>query len=278
MLEQVFQPHGRGLLLRVCEWEGDGPPIVVMHGFLEQGAAWHEVAQHLTRRMVAPDQRGHGRSGHVGTGGFYHFWDYIGDLDALVDHLGGSVDLVGHSMGGTVACYFAGTRPECVRRLVLVEGLGPPDMTTTVVDRARRFLDDLKRGPTHRPLASVDDAVRRIHAYNPALPHDVAVRLAARNTRLQDDGTLTWTWDALHRARNPVPFQIDMFRHFLGNIRMPVTIVRGGRSTFVLSDEDERIAALGTDEVAIHVVEEAGHLVHHDAPQKLAHIFEAALS
>jgi len=278
MSEWTLSPRPRGVLLRICEWPGEGPPVVVLHGFLEQGAAWHEVATRLSRRVVAPDQRGHGRSGHVGAGGFYHFWDYVGDLDALVEHLGAPVDLVGHSMGGTVACLFAGTRPEAIRRLVLVEGLGPPDMSRDPVDRARRFLADLRRGPRHSPVASVDDAVARMHAYNPNLPREVAARLAQRSTRLRADGQLTWTWDALHRARSPVPFQIAMFRPFLANLTMPVTLVRGGASSFTLEDEDERVAAIGSDDVTVRVVPGAGHLVHHDAPDELAAIVEAALS
>ncbi|MEM6928656.1 MAG: alpha/beta hydrolase [Myxococcota bacterium] len=277
MTEWTLPTRERGVLLRVCEWSGDGPPIVVLHGFLEQGAAWHEVATRLSRRVVAPDQRGHGRSGHVGTGGFYHFWDYVGDLDALVEHLGAPVDLVGHSMGGTVACLYAGTRPEAVRRLVLVEGLGPPDMSRDPVDRARRYLADLRRGPTHNPVASVNEAIERMHTYNPRLPLPTAERLARRGLRPRDDGRLTWTWDPLHRARAPVPFQITQFRHFLANLTMPVTVVRGGASSFVLEDEDDRVAAIGGKSVDVRVIEDAGHLVHHDSPDALADILREAL-
>lgn len=281
MREWTFRTGPRGVLLRVCEWNEDAAiahvPILILHGFLEQGAAWHDVARRLSRRVVAPDQRGHGRSGHVGSGGFYHFWDYVGDVDALVAHLGGQVDLVAHSMGGTVACYFAGTRPEAVRRLVLIEGLGPPDMTETTLDRARRFLDDLRRGSSHRPMASLDAAVERIHAYNPELPRETAERMARRVTRPRDDGTLTWTWDPLHRGRAPVPFQITLFKRFLANLTMPVTLVRGGKSSFVVGDEPERIATI-PGEVTQHVIESAGHLLHHDAPVELAGILRTALS
>ncbi len=272
--EPRAEPGAGGLWLRISEWspslgvaEEPRPPVVVLHGFLEQGAAWEAVATQLGRRVVAPDQRGHGRSGHVGSGGFYHFWDYVADLDALVEHLGAPVDLVGHSMGGTVASLYAGARPECVRRLVLVEGLGPPDVTASAVDRARRFLADRRRGPRHRPMADRAEGVERVRAYNPNIGVDVAERLVARVTRRSSSGWV-WTWDALHRARSPVPFQAALFRRFLSNVTAPTLVVRGLDSGFVLDDEEERFACLAHATRAD--LPGAGHLVHHDVPDALS--------
>lgn len=266
----------RGLILKARDWPGaSSPPVVILHGFLEHGAAWDEVAgplsESLGRRVIALDQRGHGRSGHVGSGGFYHFWDYVSDLDAVVEHLGGPIDLVGHSMGGTVASLYAGTRPERVRRLVLVEGLGPPDMSTTAVERARRFLADRRRGTPHRPLADIAEAVQRMRVYNPALSDQVATRLAEHATRPEGSGR-TWAWDSLHRARSPVPFQASMFVQFLAHITAPTLSITGGASTFVLPDEAERLSYIRDRATA--VVEGAGHLIHHDAPEALRTLLE----
>ncbi len=269
MLEWSLPTGPRGLLLRICEWPGDGPPTVFLHGFLEQGAAWDAVARRLGRRVLAPDQRGHGRSGHVGSGGFYHFWDYVSDVDALVERLGAPIDLVGHSMGGTVACLYAGARPEAVRRLVLVEGLGPPDTSATALERARQFLKARREPPAHRPLPDVSAGVARVREYNPGIPEEVARRLVERTTRPVDGG-VAWTWDALHRARSPNPFQVPLFQRFLSEITAPTLLVSGGRSTFRIDDEGERAACLR--DARAETIEEAGHLVHHDAPDALARV------
>ena len=61
--------------LRVCAW---GPaaapsahhPALILHGYLEQAAAWDEVATLLERRVLAHDHRGPGLSEHVGRGGW----------------------------------------------------------------------------------------------------------------------------------------------------------------------------------------------------------------
>jgi pimeloyl-ACP methyl ester carboxylesterase len=279
MQEWDLAPAARGdVRLRVCEWDGEvsaaSPPVVVLHGFLEQGLAWDAVARQLGRRVVAPDHRGHGRSDHVGGGGWYHFWDYVGDVDHLVDHLGGRVDLVGHSMGGTVAALFAGARPGAVRRLVLVDGLGPPDTTARAVERARGFLDHRRHPPEHGVIQDLDEATGRIRAYN-GVDEATARTLAARVTEPHLEG-LRWTWDALHRARMPTPFDAALFIRFLAEIRAPVLAVEGGRSPFVLPDWDARAAAVA--DLRREVIPDAGHLLHHEVPDRLAATIRAFLS
>jgi pimeloyl-ACP methyl ester carboxylesterase len=255
--------------------------VLILHGFLEQGAAWHEVATRLSRRVIAPDHRGHGQSGHVLPGGFYHFWNYVSDVDGIIDVLGGNVDLVGHSMGGTIASLIAACRPDKIRRLVLVEGLGPPDLRGHAVERARAFLDHLAEPRRHPAFTNVAAAAQRMRQYNPRLSEWNAMRLATRITRpvREDDtdvlppirdGYVTWTWDPQHRGRTPNPFDADLHKMFLAEIRAPTLLIDGGASRFRLSPEDhaKRVAAIANHES--HVVPNAGHLVHHDAPEALA--------
>jgi pimeloyl-ACP methyl ester carboxylesterase len=277
VLERTIEVGPRGLRLVCCEWPGSGErPLVVLHGYLEQGAAWDRVAKALGRWVLAPDQRGHGRSDHVGAGGWYHFWDYVGDVDAIVETLGGPVDLVGHSMGGTVACLYAGCRPANVRRLVLVEGLGPPDSTAEAVSRARHYLDGRRRPPSHGAIANPAEAAARMQRFNPRLPLDVAQELATRTLSPTEAG-YSWSWDPLHRARSPVPFAVDTFRRFLAEITAPVLAVDGADTPFVLPDRPERLAAFRSRVREVRVAN-AGHLVHHDAPEALARVIGEFLS
>lgn len=267
MHERDIEGSG-GLRIRLCEWgEPDhGPPLLILHGYLEQGAAWDRVARELPGRTVAPDHRGHGKSGHVGIGGFYHFWDYVADVDHVVRELGDRVDLVGHSMGGTIACLYAGARPEHVRRLALIEGIGPPDLTPLALARSRRFLDRRRDPPRHEPMADLDAAVKRMRRHNPRLPDDEALRLAARITKPVDGGVV-WTWDPRHREVNPVPFDPELFRTWVQAIEAPVLAIDGSDSPFRIPDLQRRLSWLRSVQTAS--VPGAGHLVHHDAPRAL---------
>lgn len=260
----------RGLDLCLCEWgDPDGAPLLILHGYLEQGAAWQAVAEHLGhRRVVAPDHRGHGLSEHVGPGGFYHFWDYVADVDAVIDALGGRVDLVGHSMGGTLAALVAATVPDKIRSLVLVEGLGPPDGESKALAQARVALKHRREPPGHRPLRDLDEAVSRMRRVNPRLPEATARRLAERQTRPEGDG-LVWTWDPLHRSRSPTAFSARGFLSFLGAIEAPTLLIEGDNSPY------RGIGGLGARRDAVRnahlvVLDDTGHFPHHTCPGQLA--------
>ncbi|MEZ4316589.1 MAG: alpha/beta hydrolase [Myxococcota bacterium] len=264
------------LELEVCVYGADraGPPLVVLHGFLEQGAAWQWVAEHLDRPVYAPDQRGHGQSDHIGRGGFYHFWDYVSDVDLLLEHLspGAPVDLLGHSMGGTVASLYAGSRPERVSRLVLVEGLGPPDTSATLVDRTRIYLENRRNPPKNPILPDAAAAAARMLRHNPRLGEARARALAERTTTPVEGG-VAWTWDPRHRARNPRPFVEAHFVPFLERITAPTLVVWGATSPFPGIDRASHLA-----NATVVQIPGAGHLVHLDAPEALAREIEAFLA
>ena len=89
----MFNTHtytSSGLELVYHEWGNpSGPPLILLHGFLDQGRSFRFIGPEITAhyRVIAPDHRGHGRSSHLGAGCTYYFPEYILDLDALFHHL-----------------------------------------------------------------------------------------------------------------------------------------------------------------------------------------------
>jgi 3-oxoadipate enol-lactonase len=109
-----------GIRLACRTWGPPGaPPLVLLHGLGEGAADWDTVAPAFAPRwrVYAPDLRGHGLSDRPGEYSVELMSeDVLGFLDALTL---GRVDLIGHSMGGLVACLLAGDHPERVGRLIL---------------------------------------------------------------------------------------------------------------------------------------------------------------
>ncbi len=106
-----------GCELRVTDLGGDGPPIVLLHGLMGRGSTWWGASRWLARygRVLAPDARGHGRSGG---GGPWTTGRFAADVVTVLESTGPAT-VVGHSMGGLHALAAAAARPDLVRRLVV---------------------------------------------------------------------------------------------------------------------------------------------------------------
>lgn len=99
------------------ELSGEGPPVVLLHGWTHDARVWRQVVPALERRftVLRPDRRGWGRSG-----GHADVSRDPGDLDSLMSALGWSdAHVVGHSQGADAALRFAVAHPERIRSLVL---------------------------------------------------------------------------------------------------------------------------------------------------------------
>ncbi|MEZ4368724.1 MAG: alpha/beta hydrolase [Kofleriaceae bacterium] len=272
---------GTGLRYHVVTWgAADAPPVVLVHGFLDHAWSWASVATRLAaagRRVIAPDLRGHGDSDRVGAGGYYHFFDYVADLDALVDALGlGQLDLVGHSMGGTVSAYLAGTRPARIRRLALLEGLGPPDgsgQLDGLPARTAGWIDGWRRaraGGLGPALADLDDAVARLRRHDPRLAPDLARWLAEHGTRRDPDGALRWKHDPLHLTQGPYPFRRDHAEAYWRAITAPVLLVDGAASTIRLAPAEAAARAAALRDARAVTLPDAGHMMMRHQPAALA--------
>ncbi len=99
--------------------EGDGDPVVLLHGFADDRRSWSGLAEELARdrRVVRYDLRGYGESVESGEVRFRHARDLQVVLDTLAIP---QSDLIGVSMGGAIAVNFALDFPGRVRRLILI--------------------------------------------------------------------------------------------------------------------------------------------------------------
>jgi pimeloyl-ACP methyl ester carboxylesterase len=278
----------RGLKIHYLEWgEPDGEPLLLIHGFLDHARSWEPLVAELEKKsskprwIVAPDCRGHGDSGWVGAGGYYHFPDYLWDLECLLESLDvEKISLIGHSMGGTISFLYAGTFPEKVRKLVLVEGIGPIAMRfVDAPPRMERWLAEVKAVPQRKVVeyATLEKAAERLRRKNPRLKPELALELARSGMKRTDGGKWVWKFDPLHRTIAPQPFYSGQAVEFFRRIQCPVLIVDGAKSRQTpRPDLEERLSALLDRSHA--EIEDAGHMVHHDNPEGLAQAVAAFLN
>lgn len=270
-----FRAQGNGLSLSVLVWEPHSAvraTCVLLHGFMDAAASFDLVAPALANagyRVIAQDLRGFGESERVSGGGYYHFPDYVADVDALTaSQIDGPFHLVGHSMGGTVATLFAGAKPERVTKLAVLEGVGPLDHPEEMAPlRLRKWLDELKSPPKPQTMTE-EDALRRLVSVHARVPRDVLVTRIAHLASRNADGTLAWRYDPLHRTTSPMPFFAKVYGAFAARVACPVLYVTGGPLGWRVPDEDTRVAAFAH---ATRVdLPDAGHMMHWTAPDALA--------
>lgn len=144
---------------------GDGPPMLLIHGWTCDGNDWHGQIPGFEQkyRVLVIDNRGHGRSGEA-AGGDYTIEAYAADAAAVLEAAGASNAVVmGHSLGVAIALELATQHPDLVRAIIDVDG------ALTAPEQARPVLG----GVLEALVASPQDTVAAFFAgsfYPPASP------------------------------------------------------------------------------------------------------------
>jgi pimeloyl-ACP methyl ester carboxylesterase len=276
----------RGLRHHVRIWgDAAAPRLFLLHGWMDVSASFQFLVDSFSRdwHVIAPDWRGFGLSDWVREG--YWFPDYYADLEALADHYqpGEPVRLVGHSMGGVIASIYAGIRPDRVARLVSMEGLGlarhAPDQAPV---RYAQWLDQLKDPPAFKPYRSFDEVAARLRKTNARLSEEHAAFLARHWAKQLPGGEVVLHSDPRHKTFNPYLFRIDEAIACWRRVTAPVLLVSGQQSNIParMKDTPEQLAerkGAFRDRREVEL-DDCGHMMHHDQPQRLARIIEDFLT
>lgn len=232
----------RGLETCLCQWgPAAGPPVLCLHGILEQGAAWDAIAAVLAQRgyaVTAPDLRGHGRSAHAAAAGSYQLIDFLADTDELLRQLPAEpIVLIGHSMGAVLAATLASLQPDRFKQLVLIEPVVPgASAGTDVAKQLAAHLNALSHPPEHALFSEPAAAAARLRQGSPALSQAAALKLAERLLEPHGDGW-RWRWDARLQTRTSLGlggslFSRQQYSQLLRQIQAPTLLIYGSRSQF----------------------------------------------
>jgi pimeloyl-ACP methyl ester carboxylesterase len=140
-VERIATADGVSLAVRV---EGDGTPVVLLHGFPDSSYVWRHQVPALAAagfRVVVPDLRGFGDSGKPQEVEAYRLTTLAADVLAILDALGiERAHVVGHDWGAALAWVLAGLHPDRVDRLVVMS-VGHPNTARdmTVAQREKSW-------------------------------------------------------------------------------------------------------------------------------------------
>ena len=239
-----------------------GATVVLLHGFTQNSLCWGGFAGELdieSRRLVAVDLPGHGRSSALRAGLF--------DAAQMVADTCGPADYVGYSLGGRILLHLAVSRPETVRRAVLIGATAGIDTEEERSARVRademlaRQLDDARDDKT-----ALADFLRRWLAgplfaqlseeaacFTQRLRNDAAG--LASSLRLCGTGVQEPLWSRLQEIAVPV-------------------LVLAGEDDERFSTLARRMAASIGKNATVAVVPGAGHACHLEKPAATAEIIE----
>ncbi len=251
-----------GIFFRI---EGEGEPLLLLHGLLATGRMFDPLVELLRGRfrMLIPDLRGHGNSGDLG--GPYDVAALAADLDIVMTDAGfDRAAVMGYSHGGAVAQQLAHTRPDAVSKLALVctyacnVSTARERLEAAVLSALLRVLSPgtiaslIVRSSTPQPTGAIGltptqaEWVRSVMAVNRAAPMRGAVR-----------GLVTFD-----------------SRPWLNEINVPTLVVGGTHDTGVPQHHFDTLLA-GIPGALGRLVDRAGHTLVWTHTQELADILRA---
>ena len=239
-----------------CRQFGKGSPMVILHGLLGLSDNWVSIARALGEQhaVYVPDLRNHGQSPHSPVFDFAVLEDDL--LELTEDYALKNIILLGHSLGGKTAMYFALHHPDLIKKLIIVD-------------------ISLRKAPVNKEHQILIDAMLKVDFTRAFKRSDVEQQLAVNvpNRRLRQfllknvywrgKETLDWRLDL--KAVNDNLLNVFEGLEVQGWFNGPALFIRGGRSAYV---PDEDLAGIKNKfpGALVKTIPEAGHWVHADSP------------
>jgi pimeloyl-ACP methyl ester carboxylesterase len=271
-----------GLRLNLVEWgDPDAEPLLLTHGFYDHARSFDTFAPLLAARyrVLALDSRGHGDSDWPDA---YAWHADVLDVVNVLRELGRPAHLVGHSRGGGLVTDAALLYPAGVRKLVNMDGFGPPPAGWEAEGMRRyegsapellaAFFDWRRTNVSRRsfrPSPSLDELAARRRKQNPRLSLEWLRYFAAQGAR-EVEGGFVWKVDP-YAARGFGPWRPEWIAPAWRGLAMPVLALWGDQpDAWGLPEpwRSERLSYVPVLETA--AVAGAGHFIHIEKPAETA--------
>jgi pimeloyl-ACP methyl ester carboxylesterase len=251
---------------------GQGPLVVMLHGFPDYWMSWWQLMRVLgtNYQVVAIDLRGYNLSDKPSEQSAYGISQLTGDVQAVIRHFNRTnAIVVGHDWGGAIAWTFAMAHPEMVQKLIVLNLPHPRG---------------LRRELTHNPQQQTNSAYARLFQTPDA------------HEKLTAEGLTFWLKDGQLKSRYVVAFKRSDFRAMLNyykqnypkepytedtspvvKVKCPVLMIHGLKDEALLPGALNDTWQWLEQDLTLVTIPEAGHFVHHDAPEKVIRAITAWL-
>jgi esterase len=240
--------------------QGQGSPLVILHGFLGSLDNWHTASKRLSEsfKVYSLDLRNHGQSLHNELMSYPIMAEDL--LEFLDEENLAEANLLGHSMGGKVVMQLATEHAERVSKLVVVD-IAPkayPPSQRPLLEALRKI--DLKK---FKSFGEIDAVL------TPAVHDDTTRRFLIKN--LAREPTTGFRWkidlDAIINNYDELTRSISA----KNKLNKPTCFIRAGRSKYIQGEDIGEIVEI-FPQAQIVTIPEAGHWVHVDAAEKFLRI------
>lgn len=234
---------------------GEGKPFVILHGLFGCSDNWQTHALKLAEyyQVILVDQRNHGHSDWTET---HTYEDMAADLFELCQDLKlKDFILMGHSMGGKTAMFFAGQHEELIEKLIIVDmGMKayPPHHSDIIAGIKSLNLDKY----TARSQAD-EDLKKSISSYS-------VRQFLLKNLYWKEKGKLAWRMN-VSLLEKEMPSILEAFQPDK-SISIPTLFIKGALSNYILEEDWSSIEDVFID-AQLDIIEDAGHWIHAEQPE-----------
>lgn len=276
----------RGIRYNIRHWgPADAPRLFFLHGWMDSSPTFQFVVDAFKQswHVIAPDWRGYGESDYLNR----PYWrpDYYADLDCILAHYSPDepARLVGHSLGGDIACAYTAVRPGRVAQVAVLDFLGlKPTRHEDAPEKLRKWLDNIQAPPIMSIYQNHEALAKRLMGANPRLTEGRAVFLAQTVSRTRSDGRVEMACDPWHKIFSPTLYHLEDTMAYWQKIESPVLLLISDQG-FVQQrfgcnpdDFNKRLACFR--DARVEAIPEAGHNLQHDQPEYVAAAIEGFMT
>jgi len=230
------------------------PPLVILHGLFGQSDNWASIARTLSTELsvILIDQRNHGQSPHSEE---MNYTLMAADVKKTLDTEGiKKIHLLGHSMGGKTAMWFAYNYPEYLESLIIAD-IAPryyPPHHQSIIEGLKKL-----------DLSTIQSRNEADEVLSENIPEFGVRQFLLKNLNRNDDGTFEWRFNL-----NGIAKEIEeVGKAFEHNISETKTLFLRGENSRYINENDEKMIKKQFPESLIQTIPNSGHWLHAEQPE-----------